>query len=428
MKGQVIMSAKETDRIVVLERLVRKEIKQKQAGKQLGLSTRQVRRLTKRYQREGALSLVHKNRGKTSNNKIAKAKINRAVQLVKSHYHDFGPTLAHEKLTELHGVNFSVERLRQAMVKREIWKSKRRKKIRIHQMRLRRAAMGELIQIDGSPHLWFEDRGPRCTLIAFVDDATGKIMTALFAEAETTFAYFQVTKDYLIRHGKMVAIYADKHVVLRVNSCKSGSASTNDSTGLTQYGRAVKQLNIKLIYANSPQAKGRVERLFETLQDRLVKEMRLKGINSITEGNTYLPEFIGKFNTKFAAKPRSDQDMHQSLTKLEDLSKIFTVQETRVLSKNLTCQHKNIVYQIQTKRPSYAMRYAKILVREAQGGIISLEYKGKELNYTTISKQARAEIVQSKLVNVTVDKFIKQQKLPWKPSLDHPWKRTFITN
>ena len=175
MKGPVTMSIKEADRIAVLEKLVRKEIKQKKAALQLSLSARQVRRLVKRYERKGALGLVHQNRGRTSNNKTAVEAIDQAMKLIQAHYHDFGPTLAHEKLSKLHGIGFSVERLRQVMIEHGFWKPKTRRRVRTHQLRLRRAALGELIQVDGSPHFWFEDRGPYCTLIAFIDDATGRI-------------------------------------------------------------------------------------------------------------------------------------------------------------------------------------------------------------------------------------------------------------
>jgi len=224
MKGQIIMSSKEIDRVTVLEKLIRKEIKQKTAARVLGLSTRQVRRIKQKYKRLGASSLVHANRGKVPNNKVADKEIERVTKIIKDQYSDFGPTLAHEKLVENHVVTFSVERLRQIMIGGNIWQAKKKKHTRVFQLRERRACEGELVQVDGSPHDWFEGRAGYCTLLVYIDDATGKLLHLEFAKSENTLSYFKATKTYLGNHGKPLAFYVDKHSVFRINTSKGGSS------------------------------------------------------------------------------------------------------------------------------------------------------------------------------------------------------------
>lgn len=421
------MSTKEANQVAVFDQLAKRAIKQKQASKLLGLSTRQVRRKLKCYRRQGVVGLIHLNRGRASNRRIDPVEVARAIQLVKTKYHDFGPTLAHEKLTELHQVRFSLERLRLAMITAGIWTAKQKRSPHLHQLRPRRACRGELVQLDGSPHDWFEGRGGvgSCTLLVYIDDATGKLLHLEFVDSESTWSYFTATRHYLEAHGKPLAYYCDRHGVLRVNSTQAGSASTTDSVALTQYGRAMRQMGIKLIYAHTPQAKGRVERANQTLQDRLVKEMRLAGISSMAEGNAYLPSFISAFNRKFAVKPRDSANLHRPLTQQDNLDDIFTIQSTRVLSKNLTCQYRNMLYQVQTNRPSYAMRHARVLVREDREGQVTLEYRGKKLAYSTLEKQPKSEIVDTKRINLVVDRIKTKQApaVPYKPASNHPWRR-----
>lgn len=430
MEGQIIMSAKEANRITVLDKLINKQVSQSQAATLMGLSTRQTRRLQQRYQLEGAKGLVHKSRGRVSNNLVDSKKIARAVELIKKHYHDFGPTLAHEKLVENHQIDFGVDTLRKSMVAEGLWQPKRRRKPRIHQMRARRIAEGELVQLDGSPHAWFEDRGPECTLLVYIDDATGKLKHTRFVNSESINSYFTATKQYLEKYGKPVAFYVDRHGVFRVNTAKAGSSATSDSNGLTQFGRAMKQINIELIFAHSPQAKGRVERVNKTLQDRLVKEMRLRSVSNINQGNQYLPQFMEEFNHKFAVTSKSKTDVHKPLMAGDNLKKVFTIQHARILSKNLTCQYKNKFFQIQTKRPSYAMRHAPVLIREDLKGKVSIEYKDRLLKYTTLKTQPKSTITDSKQLNPTVNR-LKQKQTPllavkktsWVPPVNHPWRK-----
>ena len=406
------MSQKELTRLEVIQRTEKKTLKQKEAAKMLGISERHVKRLLRAYRQSGAEGLVSKRRGKPSNNRLKAEVKQQAIDLIYSQYHDFGPTLAHEKLTEKHALKLSVETVRKLMITEGQWKPKKARKLVVHQMRERRACLGELVQIDGSPHKWFEDRGEACNLLAFIDDATGRLMELYFTPGETTFSYFAATQRYLPRYGKPVAFYSDKNGIFKVNIPNALTGS-----GMTQFGRAMKELDIEIICANTPQAKGRVERVIEVLQDRLVKEMRLRGISNIEAANEYAFEYMTEYNARFAVQPRSSHDAHRPLLPSADLALIFTKQEQRILSKNLTLQYEKVIYQIQTSRPSYAMRKAPVTVCENAQGKVTILYKGHTLDYTIYLKQQRqAEVVSSKSID---DKL----KKPHKPAKDHPWRR-----
>lgn len=433
MKGYIIMSDKEVSRISIVGKLIKKEIKQKQAARILGLSERQVRRLKRRYKKEGTEGLVHKSRGRLSNRKIPDKEINRAIEIIKKRYYDFGPTFALEKLQQYHGVAFKRETLRKAMIKAEIWKPKRQKRPRVHQMRKRRDQTGELVQIDGSPHAWFEKRRAECVLLVFIDDATSGLLWLEFAEGETTDAYFKATYGYIKKHGLPLAFYSDRNSIFRINTAKNGMSSVADSNGLTQFARAMRELNIELIPANSAQAKGRVEKANGTLQDRLVKELRLRGTSTIEGANKYLPEFIKEFNHKFSVQPKNSKDAHRALLSCKNLEEILVKKHTRTLSKNLELQYKNIIYQIQTDRPTYAMRNAKVTVAEDRFGRIKIYYQGnyhkpRELQYKVLIRNPKSEIVNTKLLNVKVDDIKRKQQIlkakpKWKPTSDHPWRK-----
>jgi hypothetical protein len=298
------------------------------------------------------------------------------------------------------------------MIGEGIWKPKKAKKLVVHQMRERRACFGELVQVDGSPHAWFEERGEKCNLLVFIDDATGRLMELYFTPGETTFSYFAATEHYLTRYGKPVAFYSDRNSIFKVNIKNALTGS-----GMTQFGRAMKELDIEIICANTAQAKGRVERAIQILQDRLVKEMRLRNISSIAAANKYAAEFMADYNGRFAVEPKSSHNMHRPLLPNEDLARIFTLQEQRILSKNLTLQYKKVVYQIQTSRPGYAMRKAAVTVFEDSQGEIDILYKGHPLDYAVYQKQKRqAEVVSSKAID-------EKLKKPNKPGKDHPWRR-----
>ena len=413
------MSQRELTRLEVIQRVKRKTLKQHQAAELLSVSVRQVKRLCKAYQTAGAAGLISKQRGRPSNHRLPEKTINQARQLLRARYHDFGPTLATEKLS-IEGVLLSVETVRQLLIGEGLWKAKGVRRPVIHQLRERRARVGELVQIDGSPHDWFEGRAPKCTLLVFVDDATSRLMYLQFVAAETTFNYFAGVRSYVSEFGKPLAFYSDKFGVFRVNI-----ANALSGTGLTQFGRALKELEIELICAHSPQAKGRVERANQTLQDRLTKELRLRGISSLAAANAYLPEFSADYNQRFAVAPRSEESAHRRLAKGEDLERVLTLCERRTLSKNLTLSYNNVIYQIKTKRATYTMRGAHVEVREKSSGEITIEYKKRALEYTIYSEkeQQQAKVVEAKLLQPAAARAAarpKQKRGPVPNS--HPWR------
>jgi transposase len=413
------MSAKELSRLEVMHRLSEKRMSQKEAGRILNVSVRQVKRLLKAYRQQGAAGLVSKHRGRRSNNRLPEEVKQKALNLLKTKYQGFGPRLAHEKLVAKDNLKLSDESVRKLMIEEGLWKARKAKQAVVHQLRERRACFGELIQIDGSPHDWFEGRADPCVLLVFIDDATGKLVQLLFVDSESFFSYCQAAEAYFRRYGKPVAFYSDKNSIFRVNQPSAGTRPT-----LSQFGRAMLELDIQIICANTPQAKGRVERVIQTLQDRLPKEMRLRGLHSHEAGNAYLPEFLDDFNQRFGEEPRSSVDLHRPLTAQEDLARILTWQETRSLSKNLTIQFEKLVYQIQTERPTYALRNAQVTVCLNPQQEITLLYNGKALPYTIYHQQAKqAQVVSAK----DLDLVLKEKRLPTKPAPDHPWRKGFAT-
>jgi len=404
------MSEKEVNRLEVIQRVGEKRLKQKAAAELLGIGERQVKRLLRRYRQQGARGLVSKRRGKPSNNQMGEETLRKVLDQLKGKYKGFGPTLACEKLVEVEGLKISDESVRQIMLAEGLWKAKKARRVEVHQMRERRASKGELEQMDGTDHDWFEGRGERCTLLVMIDDASGQLGALSFVEEESFFGYCGLLKQYLAAHGRPGGLYTDKHGIFRVNIPNAGSGDN-----LTQFGRAMQELDIPILCANTPQAKGRVERVNQTLQDRLVKEMRLRKINNLQEGNAYLPEFIADFNARFAVPPRSSVDAYRPLLPHQNLDQILTWQEPRILSKNLTVQFRNVVYQIQTDRPAYALHKAPVTICQNEQGQVTILYKGAELAYTIFQKQERqAEVVTSKQV----------ARKSWRPAKDHPWRRS----
>jgi len=292
-----IMSDKELARLEVLRDLTSGRLTAMAAAELLGLERRQVQRLAKAYQDQGATALISKKRGRPSNRQMPESLKAQTLAVIRERYADFGPTLAAEKLREVHGITIGRETLRLWMLEAGLWADRQKRRGRVYQPRYRRECVGELVQVDGSEHWWFEDRGPQCTLLVFIDDATSRLMHLQFVQSESTFAYFNATQRYLEQHGKPVAFYTDKHAVFRVNK-----PAGLHGDGMTQFGRALKALTIEIICANSSQAKGRVERANKTLQDRLVKELRLTGISTMEAGNAFLPTFMADYNTRFAGR------------------------------------------------------------------------------------------------------------------------------
>ena len=425
-RGLVTMSARERDRLRVIEAVRERRLKQSLAGQRLGLSVRQIKRLVRALRSEGARGLVSRRRGRPSNRCIDLAEQQHVIATVREHYRDFGPTLAAEYLEERHGFTRSVETLRQWMIQGEIWQAKRARRKRVFQLRERRAAQGELVQIDGSPHDWLEDRGPRCTLIAFIDDASGRLQYAQFVPAETTRAYLQGLRSYVQVFGRPVAFYSDRHSIFRKHD-------PEDPTP-TQFERAVRALDIAPILALSPQAKGRVERAFQTLQDRLVKALRLAAICTMQAANAFLPEFMGRYNARFARIPRDPVDAHRPLQhRPEPLFWLTSEQHQRTLSKSLSCQYRGKLYLIQTAaRAAYHLRGTRVTVcDDGRDDSIVLLHQDKPLPYRVFARHDLPErIADDKTVDTMVQAAKNSQAERFVPSRSkkHPWRKAIAAD
>ncbi|WP_434782127.1 ISNCY family transposase [Ferrovum myxofaciens] len=413
------MSQKEVKRAQMLDVLIEGKIDQQEAARRLGITTRQLRRLTRCYREEGLKGLISKKRNRPSNRQLNETVLARAVKFIGAHYSDFGPTLACEKLAEQHDVKLSVETTRKLMIKAGYWRPRKGGSLCAHPMRERRAHFGEMIQIDGSPHDWFEGRGEYCTLLVFIDDATGRLTQLRFVPTETTLGYMRVLHDHILAHGVPAALYSDKHSIFRIN------AKEADPEAETQFSRAARELGIECIHAHSPQAKGRVERANQTLQDRLVKEMRLAGINNMNEANTWLPGYIETFNRRFGVAPQDESDKHLVYAGTPaSLVRILSVQVTKTLSKNLSCQHENQLLQVETTGSGLGLRGAKVTLHEHFDGSLELLWRKRKLSYGVMSKPKRqSAVADSKSVNAQVDKAIARRNTGHKPAANHPWKK-----
>ena len=383
-RGTLTMSGKELNRLQILGRVLERRLSQAKAAERLSLGVRQVERLCRKLRLEGPDGLVSKKRGRTSNRKLPDSLRELALSRVLAQYVDFGPTLAAEKLRERHGLEVSVETLRRWMIEAEIWVPRSQRTRRVYQPRQRRSCVGELIQIDGCDHEWFEGRAPRCTLLVYVDDATSRLMELRFVKSESTFDYFEATRSYLERHGKPVAFYSDQASVFRVTT-----SPVRQNGGVTQFGRALSELNIDIICANTPQAKGRVERAHLTLQDRLVKELRLASISTIEAANLAAPEFIDSYNGRFGRDPLSHHDAHRPVRGDEDLEQIFSWQEDRKISKELTVHFQGGRYLIEASPETLELRGRRCRVHEYFDGQVELRYEGRLLPFTVFEEQRR---------------------------------------
>ncbi len=417
-----LMSQKEAKQAQILALLKEHRISQQEAARRMGITTRQTRRLAKRYQQEGLSGLVSKKRGRASNRRLNDAIRTTAIDLIGTHYRDFGPTLACEKLSGIHDVQLSVESTRQIMIKAGYWRPKKGGTVCAHPMRERRARFGELIQIDGSPHDWFEGRSANCTLLVFIDDATGRLTQLRFAPTETTLGYMHVLHDHILAHGVPAALYSDKHSIFRIN------AKDADPEAETQFSRAARELGIECIHAHSPQAKGRVERANQTLQDRLVKEMRLTGINDMDSANAWLPVYIENFNKRFAVTPKGMPDAHLAYAGTPaNLVRTLSVQVTKILSKNLSCQHENQLLQVATTGTGLGLRGAKVTIHEHFDGSQELLWRKRKLTYGVMSKPKRqSAVADGKSVNAQVDKAMARRNTEHKPAANHPWRKMSV--
>jgi hypothetical protein len=413
MEELIIMNDKERDRMKVMARLQEGTLTQKIAADLLTVSIRQIKRLYSSYLKNGDKGLISKRRGMISNNSLSKDLKEQVVNLIQQYYPDFGPTLAHEKLTEEHNLRISVSTVRTIMIANKIWQSKKWKAVNIHKLRERRACYGALIQMDGSYHDWFEGRLPKCCLLVLIDDATSRLLWLEFVLWESCWDYFRVLKKYFKTEGRPNELYTDRHAIFET------TRKTERDYKDTQFHRAMTELGIKLILALSPQAKGRVERANGILQDRLVKEMRLAGISTLEAANAFLPSFIKTYNKKFGKKPQSSINAHKPLEPKHNLERILCLHHKRKITNDLMVYWGGKRYQIREPNCRYRLGGKQVLVLEQEDKSIELIYEGKSLEFVNFDEQPM--IVQ----NPTTDELLNNLKKSrvGKPPAKHPWKQ-----
>ena len=408
MAGEDIVMFRQGElrRLHVIRKVMEKVIKQVEAAKILGLSYWQVQRCVQRVKVEGDKGVVHKSRGRASNRRLADRVKERVIKLYRKRYKGFGPTLAVEKLLEGHGLKVSDETLRKWLLESGDWKKVRRKGVH-RQWRERKGHLGEMVQMDGSHHDWFEGRGSECVLMGYIDDATGEAF-GRFYEYEGTMPAMESFRRYIRRSGIPLSVYLDKHTTYKSPAKPSIEEELQGVEPLSEFERALQELGVEVIHAHSAQAKGRIERLFGTLQDRLVKEMRLRGVKSIEEANGFLEGYWPIYNRKFAVGAREQGDLHRSLPRGLNLDNILCVKAGRALRNDFTVAYNKKLYQIEDQ-----VRAAKVQVHERPDGSIVILSKDRSLKYREILTRP-----------------VKEKKLPLKiaskkitiPPKDHYWR------
>lgn len=384
MEEQLTMSIREFDRLQIIENVLAKRLRWRQAALQLNLSVRQVARLCRKVGCKGKKGLIHGLRGRASNRRLSAGVLHQAVALVKRHYPDFGPTFAQEKLVEVHEVRVSVSSLRQAMIAEGHWKTRKQRPF-YRAWRERRPCVGELVQLDGSDHDWFEGRGPRCVLLPYVDDATSRVLDGRFIPVEDTLNLMTATKVYLQTCGRPLAFYVDKDSIYKINRQATIDEELRDAQPLTQFSRAMGELGIEVITANSPQAKGRVERGHGTHQDRLVKELRLAGISTVEKANPFLRDaYFPAHNARFAVAPASPINVHRPLLKTHRLHEILSVRSPRVLAHDFTLRYQHRCFQLLADQPCRIRPGVDIDVETRLDGSTHLRFKEFYLNFKAI--------------------------------------------
>lgn len=406
------MSQKEVDRVLVLAKVQAGQISLRQAAREMALSYPQTKRIWSRYKKEGPQGLRSRKRGAKSNRAVSEEKRKKIVRIISRHYHSCKPLFIAQKLEQYHEIKYSSEFIRQIMIEYHLWFPKI-KKDKSHPRRPRRASEGELLQGDASNHDWFEGRGSRCHLHLFIDDATSKLAGGWFELEETTKGYYKALEPVLKEKGRPVALYTDKRSTFVVNHGKQ--------VGKTQFARTMQELGIGMIAAHSPQAKGRIERAFGTLQNRLVWEMRIKSISTIEEANAFLPKFFEDHNKRYAQQPLNQIDAYRPLDEKYPLKYIFSTKEEKKASKNLEVQYQGQIYQL---HPPESLRLrvknAKVSVITTLSDEIAFEYQNHLLKYVRYGdlEQKEEQISQSVLLANWKD----GRSRSVKPSKHHPWK------
>ena len=420
-KGTILMSEKERDALVVLERVKRGEITMAEAGRLLGISYRQCWRRMRRYEEEGVQGLTHRLRGGSGNRSIVRAVKDRIAELYRGRYEGFGPVLFAEKLEAEHEIGIDHETVRRLLIKEGLWKAIGKRKKRHKAWRPRRQHFGEMVQMDGSHHQWFEDRGRKCCLMVMIDDATG-IRMSLFSEEETTEAAMRLLRMWIERYGVPKALYTDKKNVYVACEKDRENARLEGREALTQFGRSCSKLGITILRAHSPQAKGRVERSNGVYQDRLVKELRLKGINTIAAANELLAGgFDDDLNRRFAVPPGDATDYHRSAMNV-DLSGIFCIEHERTLSINWTLSFENRLYQLANSSRHYSPAKRKVLIRRYLDGSLHMFYRGEEIGFEEFDPG-----VARKTKTPRRKRGLAARGKPPLPSPNHPWKTPWST-
>jgi len=405
-----MMSGKELRRVHVIRQTMEKKLTQAKAGELVGLTARHVRRLVQRVRQEGDQGLAHRGRGKPSNRRIAAPLKAKVLKLYAQRYGDFGPTLAAEKLAERHGITLSDETLRRWLRERGIEHFTRRP--RPHRAwRERKPHRGELIQLDGSHHDWFEGRGPRCVLMAYIDDASSRVF-ARFYEYEGTIPAMDSFQRYVTQYGLPLAIYADKHTTYHSPAEPTVEEQLAGVTPTSQFGRALRELEVELIPAHSPQAKGRIERLFKTFQDRVIKEMRLAGVATIHAANQFLAGYLPRYNQRFAVPPAQPTDLHRPRPGGRDLERILCIHTTRVLRRDWTVMHHGHLYQVRTH-----VRAPHVRVEERLDGTMRITHHGRPLDYHAIA---------ARLVKAAKEIPSSPPRRPVMPTRAHPWRKRLL--
>jgi transposase len=406
-EDRVIMSVKELRRVHVIRQTMEKKLTQVQAGTVLGLTPRHIRRLIERMEQAGDQGLAHRGRGRSSNRRIPDKVKRTVLTLYEQRYGDFGPTLAAEKLAERHGIPISDETLRRWLRAAGIDHFARRK--RPHRTwRERKPHVGELVQLDGSHHDWFEGRGPRCVLMAYIDDASSRVYARFYAY-EGTIPAMESFHRYIRQYGIPLALYADKHTTYHSPAPPTLDEQLAGVEPLSQFGRALGELGVKLIPAHSPQAKGRVERLFHTFQDRVIKEMRLAAVATLEAANQFLEGYLPIYNQRFTVPPAQVADLHRPRPASHALDRSLCLKTPRGLRRDWTVAHHGHLYQVRTN-----VRATHVLVEERVDGTMRITHQGRPLAFHAITARP---------VKVLEAKTVYPPRRPVTPRPDHPWRR-----
>jgi len=414
-KGDIlIMTRQEIQRYQIVRKVLEREINQQEASEVLRLSDRQVRRIVKRVRVEGESGVVHRSRGRPGNRSIKQSFKERVLKLYRNCYEGFGPTLASEKLLERDKIKVNDETLRLWLIKEALWQAKARRVRKSLIWRERKLHFGEMVQLDGSHHDWLEGRGPKLVLMGYIDDATGKFYGRFYGY-EGTMPAMDSLKGYIRQYGIPKSIYLDRHSTYKTNKKYAYTDwPFRDKEELTQFGRACKQLGIELIYANSPQAKGRIERVFETLQDRLTKELRLAKASGCKEANTVLERFMDGFNNRFQVPAKRKGSLHRPPDKRINLDDILSFQTQRSLRNDRTVLHNKRWYQVLNRT-----RAQDVTVYDYLNGRMSIKYGNNRLGYKAI--EGPIVRLKPKTVSTRIRKFTKR----YVPPEDHYWRIGF---